>query len=298
MRRVSKVATNPERQRERLAAEVVSGAVRRWPLLRPLLAVGAGYAFGVKGPFNYSGLNAGEAVFLYCLKGAGWCDSPGNVRRVLAGDLVVLPYASGKCAPKAAQPWNILWIEAMGQDLPEYLGQLGACDSPQVLPVGEDPQFVRLFHDVLRILKSGSTLPRLLQAAHALGALLALAIEQRQKVSPENQDIARKIAVVITYMSEHVDEHLSISSLARLANLSPAYFGSVFRAHTGSSPRDYLHLLRIHRACQMLQTTALNVKEIAANLGYQDQFHFSRQFKAFQGVSPSQYRIGQEWRAV
>jgi AraC-like DNA-binding protein len=34
----------------------------------------------------------------------------------------------------------------------------------------------------------------------------------------------------------------------------------------------------------------LNVKEIATRLGYQDQFHFSRQFKAFQGASPSEYR--------
>jgi AraC family transcriptional regulator, transcriptional activator of pobA len=48
--------------------------------------------------------------------------------------------------------------------------------------------------------------------------------------------------------------------------------------------------LRIHHACQMLGSEKLSVKEIAARLGYQDPFHFSRRFKAFQGVSPTEYR--------
>ena len=94
-------------------------------------------------------------------------------------------------------------------------------------------------------------------------------------------------------MSEHLDQPMRVSALAALANLSPAHFSALFKEQTGCSPRDYLHLLRIHRACQLLRTTTLNVKEIATRLGYQDQFHFSRQFKAFQGVSPSEYREGQ-----
>jgi AraC-like DNA-binding protein len=197
-----------------------------------------------------------------------------------------------ECEARARQDWTLLWVEAAGEMLPLYLREMGVIDGPQLLRLGEDAQLVRLFHDVLGILKSGCALPRLLQASHVLGTLMAVVIERRQKARPQNQDIARKVAGVITYMSEHVHEPLSVSSLARLANLSPAYFGSIFRAHTGSSPRDYLHLLRIHRACQMLQDTTLNVKEIAANLGYQDQFHFSRQFKGFQGISPTQYRYG------
>jgi AraC-like DNA-binding protein len=81
-----------------------------------------------------------------------------------------------------------------------------------------------------------------------------------------------------------------MSALAALANLSQAHFSVLFKEQTGCSPRDYLHLLRIHRACQLLRDPALSVKEVATRLGYQDQFHFSRQFKAFQGMSPSEYR--------
>jgi transcriptional regulator GlxA family with amidase domain len=91
-------------------------------------------------------------------------------------------------------------------------------------------------------------------------------------------------------MSENLGEPLRMTALARLAGLSTAHFGVLFKEQTGSSPRDYLHLLRIHKACQLLRASNLQIKEIAARLGYQDQFHFSRQFKAFEGVSPSDYR--------
>lgn len=97
-------------------------------------------------------------------------------------------------------------------------------------------------------------------------------------------------AETIIYISDHLDERLRLAALARMANLSPDHFGQLFKEQTGCSPRDYLHLLRIHRACQMLQQSGSTIKQISARLGYQDQFHFSRQFKAFQGLSPSQYR--------
>ena len=50
-------------------------------------------------------------------------------------------------------------------------------------------------------------------------------------------------------MSEHLDQP-RVSALAALANLSPAHFTVLFKEQTGCCPRDYLHLLRIHRACQ------------------------------------------------
>ena len=139
-------------------------------------------------------------------------------------------------------------------------------------------------------LEKGTSFPHLLHASHTLAHLLALMIEYRHERQRDTSDSVQKVAESIIYMSEHVDEPLRVSTLAALANLSPAHFAVRFREQTGCAPRDYLHLLRIHRACQLLRSSALNVKEIAARLGYQDPFHFSRQFKAFQGVSPSEYR--------
>jgi AraC-like DNA-binding protein len=149
---------------------------------------------------------------------------------------------------------------------------------------------VRLFTEVLRGLQQGRAFPQLLRASSAFGHLLGVLVTQRLDRVPAGGDVARKVAETIVYMSEHLREPLRVPELARLANLSPHYFSEVFKDQAGCSPRDYLHLLRIHRACQLLGEAGLSVKEIAAQLGYQDQFHFSRQFKAFQGQSPTEYR--------
>jgi AraC-like ligand binding domain/Helix-turn-helix domain len=78
---------------------------------------------------------------------------------------------------------------------------------------------------------------------------------------------------------------------------APATGGNIhdYLSELGVSTRASLvrmgeDLLRIHRSRQLLRSSAQNVKEIATRLGYQDQFHFSGQFKAFQGVSSSEYR--------
>jgi transcriptional regulator GlxA family with amidase domain len=129
-----------------------------------------------------------------------------------------------------------------------------------------------------------------MQASHALAYLLACLIQKRQAAVPESTDTVQRAAQAIIYMSEHLDQPLRVAALARLAGLSAAHFGELFKQHTGCSPRDYLHLLRIHQACRLLRDSPLSIKEIAARVGYPDPFHFSRQFKAFQGLSPSEYR--------
>jgi AraC family transcriptional regulator, arabinose operon regulatory protein len=182
--------------------------------------------------------------------------------------------------------------EASGSRVTDYLRKLGASDGVAVLPTGEDFQLVHLFNEVLRSLQRGIAPLQLIHASHALGHLLSLVMLRRHQHGRESADGLQRVARTIDYMDEHLHEPLRVAALAELAGLSPAHFAVLFKQQTGSSPRDYLHLLRIHRACRLLDNPSLSVKEIAALLGYQDPFHFSRTFKAFQGISPTDYRGG------
>lgn len=268
-------------------------AARQHPLLRGLLAVGAGYFAKAAGQVSRQPDGIEEAVFIYCVKGGGWCELAGRLHTVRAGDLLVLPpnvpHAYGA---HAGNPWTIHWARAAGDNVPAYLSELGVSAAAPALWMGEDLQLTLLFNEVVRALERGQTLVHLLHAAHALAHLLALLIRQRHERNRDTSDAAQKVAQGIIYMSEHLGEPLRVTALAALVSLSPAHFTVLFKEQTGCSPRDYLHLLRIHHACRLLQTTNLSVKEIATRLGYQDPFHFSRQFKAFQGVAPSEYRGG------
>jgi len=261
------------------------------PLLRGLTVTGAGYVAKAAGYLQRPTQGVPEALFLYCLKGAGWCELAGRLHTVRRGDVLVIPTGTAHaCGARAAKPWTVHWVRATGTLLPDYLDALAVSARKPVFPAGESLDLLRLFDEIEQARQRGAAFEDRLLAAHALAHLLARLIERRREQAPENPDNLRKVADAIIYMSEHVAEPLRVSALARLSNLSPDYFTQLFKAQTGCAPRDYLHLLRMHRACQLLRESNLAIKEIATRLGYQDPFHFSRQFKAFEGVAPTDYR--------
>lgn len=57
------------------------------------------------------------------------------------------------------------------------------------------------------------------------------------------------------------------------------------------SPMDYFIHLKLQKACLLLYTDDIKVKDIALLVGYDDPYYFSRLFKKYQGLSPDQYRV-------
>ena len=103
-------------------------------------------------------------------------------------------------------------------------------------------------------------------------------------------DAFKKIEESIAYMMSHLDQPLQVATLTAIANISPSHFFALFKRLTGFAPIDFFIRLRMSQACKLLDTTSLSVKEVAAKLGYNDPFYFSRIFKSVNRVAPSEYR--------
>lgn len=104
-------------------------------------------------------------------------------------------------------------------------------------------------------------------------------------------DSKNRINQSIHYMMDHLDQPLQVSKLAALENVSASHYFALFKSRTGRSPIDYFIRLRMRRACELLRETSLSIKEIAAELGYDDPFYFSRIFKSVNQVAPREYRV-------
>ena len=91
------------------------------------------------------------------------------------------------------------------------------------------------------------------------------------------------------YLENHYNENLTILQLAHIAQISPKYFVDLFKKTYGTSAIDYLTELRIKRAKQLMSQAHLRLRDIASQVGYQDEFYFSRKFKKRVGISPSMY---------
>jgi AraC-like DNA-binding protein len=97
-------------------------------------------------------------------------------------------------------------------------------------------------------------------------------------------------ARVLARMHEAPERPWTLEELAKEAGLSRAAFARQFNAMVGEPPHKYLTRWRMGIASRLLGNTDLRVSEIAARVGYQSEFSFSRAFKRMRGTSPTHYR--------
>ena len=74
--------------------------------------------------------------------------------------------------------------------------------------------------------------------------------------------------------------------------LSNFYISKIFKSETGDAPIRHLINIRLEKAKEIIEEIpGLSIKEVAAKVGYEDVYHFSKQFKKHYGVSPSQVKV-------
>src|ERR1041385_1392135 len=91
-------------------------------------------------------------------------------------------------------------------------------------------------------------------------------------------------------MRADVRGELSLTEFAHSVNLSVWRLSHIFKSDVGMPPIKYLKLLRMERAKGLLESSFLSVKEIAFQVGLNDESHFVRDFKSTYGYSPTTYR--------
>lgn len=258
------------------------------PLLDGLLATAAGAGVDcLPGPAK----TTKGTLMVYCQKGRGWCETEGIRFEIVPGNLLILtPGSRISWGTYEACPWRIAWVQAIGSNLDFFLRELGASRQKPMLDIGEDPQLLALFQEIVETLAEPCDRPRLIYAAQTLGHLFGLLIWHTKNVEHIKPDLNRRVELSINYMQQHLAKPLHVATLAGLINISPSYYAVLFKRQTGYSPIDYFIRLRMKHACSLLESTSLHVKEIAASLGYDDPFYFSRVFRTVVRNSPSEYR--------
>ncbi len=99
----------------------------------------------------------------------------------------------------------------------------------------------------------------------------------------------QRVRNVIAYMNANIHRQLSVRDLADRVQLSPSHFRRLFRQQTGKPVTRYLKNLRLERSRNLLETTYLSIKQIAARVGLSSISHFVAEFKKAQGVTPSRF---------
>lgn len=101
------------------------------------------------------------------------------------------------------------------------------------------------------------------------------------------------VAKAKSYINANYHKEISLDEVSREVDISPYYFSKIFKDETGENFIEYVTGIRMEKAKELLVSSGLSMKEICAKIGYSDPNYFSRTFKKNVGVTPTEYKEGQ-----
>lgn len=133
--------------------------------------------------------------------------------------------------------------------------------------------------------------------AYLMQMILLVIREQCGTAAPPGscafESVNKKYVVeqMLNYMEDHYNEKISLDQIAENMYLSPFYISKIFKSETGDTPIRHLINIRLEKARALLeQGDGSSIQKVAATVGYDDAYHFSKLFKKRYGISPSQAR--------
>jgi AraC family transcriptional regulator, arabinose operon regulatory protein len=228
---------------------------------------------------------------LYCLGGVGYVLSRERRFRFEPFDLVWLSGSSAHCADQTAS-WEVLSMGVAGHQIDHARSVLSAKERPVFTGLPKEEAF-KIFHRVNELLgNSGAPSDAALNCCvtELLGYMAENREAERLRSGRDIQNDGPEVSRALQQMAANIERPWRASQLARLSGWSERHFFRRFKEATGLSPINWLRRERINSAQAQLLNSAASIKEIAGRLGYCDAFFFSRDFKRYTRLSPSEFR--------
>lgn len=230
-------------------------------------------------------------LFHYVISGKGTLFANEQVYEITAGHgFLVVPGQITTYRADEREPWEYTWIEFDGLRAQESLRLAGISGKEPIFTPANQEAGEKLCQQMLYIVNNGTAEP-----THLIGhGFLFLSQLVESSAHQRTQNVRRLrdfyIKEALTFIEDNYHRDVSVEEIAAFCGLNRSYFGKVFRETMGESPQTFLLHYRMAKAAQLLKETRLSVGEIAQQVSYDNQLHFSRVFKNVHGISPREYR--------
>jgi AraC family transcriptional regulator of arabinose operon len=264
---------------------VVRDALDR-PVTRRLTVTDAGWFPHAAGHERIRPQGTASSIVIVCVAGSGWAEVAGVPHRIGAGTALVVPGGVAHAyGASETSPWTIWWCHVVGSDVGDLVSASGATATKPTVGLRHPERAVALLDEIVTTLERDQSIARLIGASGAAWKLLTqIATDE---LTPAAGDPLQR---AMGFLADRLDSSVPVSELAALVGVSPSHLGALFRRATGGGVLAHHSALRMARARQLLDGTAMTIAEVAADVGYADPLYFSRHFKRLHGVAPTQYR--------
>lgn len=224
-------------------------------------------------------------------KGMGWLRAGGKTWELRPGSIAIVPAGIsmeyGTCDLKNNSTWEFYWLNIDGQEVRRLAQNLWE-DCCLVHMLRRPQGSCRIFEELLRF---GSCIEN---AEFERSSKIRMLLDQiiRDFLFDETGYRGSKETVeqILRYLQQNYYSNISLSELSAKFYLSKNQVIRSFCAFTGYTPYEYLKQYRLIKACEILQTTNMPVRDVGRLVGYSNNSHFSSQFRIQYGTTPMQYR--------
>lgn len=209
----------------------------------------------------------------YVVSGKGYFKIENREYTVTAGNVFVIPpYVETYYEADSINPWEYIWV---GFDM-----------SDDVEISFDDVMYLPATQHIFEGMKQCST-----KSSGKTEFLCGKIWQLISYISDKNEDGVDYIKQAISLINSEYMTGLTVQHIADRLGLERTYFSDYFKRQVGESPKRYLLRTRMEQAAVFLRDYGYSVSVTALSVGYGDVYTFSKMFKRYFGVSPSQYKI-------
>lgn len=237
--------------------------------------------------YSYGPLVRNQHIFHFVINGKGRLTINDQVYSVEAkqGFLIpddVLAYYEAD----STDPWNYVWIHVDGPKANEAFQLAGITkDHPLFIPSSETDIFEQLFSDLFA--HNENEYYCMGKTYEILDFIISHSTNKIHETTNVQLEYVRK---VIKYIQLKYNEQIKVETVAAILGLNRSYLARLFKEATGCTIQDYILRCRMKEAERYLSSKEYSIQYISYAVGYSDTFTFSKAFKRYSGMSPSEYR--------
>ncbi|WP_338543705.1 AraC family transcriptional regulator [Paenibacillus tundrae] len=187
-------------------------------------------------------------------------------------------------------PLSCYWIHFSGYGIPGLLQQLNF-DHRNVITTGINDWLPATFDMLIHKITEKTSNNHILLSAMLLQLLHYISSKDgKQELTARKSKSSELINLSFNYMYLNYNRKITVVELAAISGLSVSRYINVFKEITGYTPKEYMIHIRLEKACEIISNTNLSIKEVALTTGFEDQLYFSRLFKKYKNMNPTEYR--------
>lgn len=226
---------------------------------------------------------------LYSVKGQGCLKVNGDTITLTEGYFFFLPNHIPHEYYPLSETWEVRWVVFDGYALPQIVKELGFTQ-PICLKPTDCSTLEKIYSKMFVSPKTDKVFCDYTCSGLIYDYLLEFYRQATNKGIFGKTDKSEQLMPILNYIDDHFAEDFSITSLAKLANISPQHLCRIFQNTLHIRPTEYLTNRRLSEAKHLLLHSNIPIAEIGIRCGFPDPRYFSTVFKQHEKMSPSKYR--------